>query len=137
MLRAQAVVSQARRGAERFFCALSLAPSVDWLRYISAFATLSMVYMIAIVTKNGITQLGSAETTPPLSCAGGGAAECGNVPAVAVVSRRTTHRSASTVTARRVLGLGRTSTRSSSTPSPPSPSRWPPTASSPSSAANS
>ena len=88
------------------FLPLSLAPSVDWLRYISAFATLSMVYMIAIVTKNGITQLGSPDTTPPLSCAGGGEAECGNVPAVAVVSLRTTH-----MQSRRCAGAGLCSCR--------------------------
>ena len=67
------------------FLPLSLAPSVDCLAGISAFATVAMVYMIAIVAKNGFIRFNQEGGTgvPPLACLGGGPEECGNVAAVA------------------------------------------------------
>lgn len=67
------------------FLPLSLAPSVDCLAGISAFATVAMVYMIAIVAKNGFIRFNQEGGTgvPPLACLGGEPAECGNVAAVA------------------------------------------------------
>ena len=67
------------------FLPLSLAPSVDCLAGVSAFATGAMVYMIAIVAKNGFTRFAQEDGAgvPPLACLGGEAEECGNVAAVA------------------------------------------------------
>ena len=67
------------------FLPLSLAPSVDCLAGISAFATAAMVYMIAIVAKNGFIRFAQEDDTgvPPLACLGGTPAECGNVAAKA------------------------------------------------------
>ena len=67
------------------FLPLSLAPSVDCLAGISAFATAAMVYMIAIVAKNGFIRFAQEDGTgvPPLACLGGTPAECGNVAAKA------------------------------------------------------
>lgn len=67
------------------FLPLSLAPSVDCLAGVSAFATAAMVYMIAIVAKNAFARFAQEDGTgvPPLACLDGGPDDCGNLAAVA------------------------------------------------------
>ena len=66
------------------FLPLSLAPSVDCLAGVSAFATCAMVYMVAIVAKNGFIRFSQEDGTgvPPLACLGGVPEDCGNLAAV-------------------------------------------------------
>lgn len=58
------------------FWPMSLAPSVDFLRGVSAVATGAMCYMIGVVVWEGVRRIRS-EQIPPLPCAGGDELECG------------------------------------------------------------